>query len=95
MEDTLALQLDRPSNVYDKVADDAIVGLASLSVTLASRRRLACNGTLESVTRLLGRVMAASADSCSGHEEGERGSDAAESGAGRRETKRNVVSASR
>ncbi|CAM9217519.1 unnamed protein product, partial [Sphacelaria rigidula] len=91
VEDTLALQLDRPSNVYDKVADDAIVGLASLSVTLASRRRLACNGTLESVTRLLGRVMAASADSCGGHEEGERGSDAAESGAGRRETKRNVI----
>lgn len=58
MEDTLALQLERPGPQYADLAGDAIVGLASLSVTLTSRRRLAVNGTVESIGRWLARNMA-------------------------------------
>lgn len=54
-----------------------------MSVTLTSRRRLACNGTLESVTRLLGKVMAT--DSPEGVASG------ATDGLDRREAMRNMV----
>lgn len=53
MEDTLSLQLDRPGPRYRSLADDTVVGLASLSVTLTSRRRLAINGTVERIGKLL------------------------------------------
>lgn len=60
MEDTLALQLKRhvearPGAQYADLVGDAVIGLASLTMTLASRRRLAVNGTLESIGRLLTR----------------------------------------
>lgn len=57
VEDTLALQLERSGPQYADLAGDAIVGLASLSVTLTSRRRLAVNGTVESIGRWLARSM--------------------------------------
>lgn len=60
MEDTLSLQLDRAGVRYASLAGDAVVGLASLSVTLVSRRRLAGNGTVESVGRLLAALLATS-----------------------------------
>lgn len=53
VEDTLALQLERRGPQYADLAGDSVVGLASLAVTLASRSRLAVNGTVESVGRLL------------------------------------------
>ncbi|CBN79756.1 conserved unknown protein [Ectocarpus siliculosus] len=71
VEDTLALQLQRPGVKYAALAGDAVVGLASLSVTLASRRRLAVNGTVESVDRLLARSMAI--ESGGGREKGSKG----------------------
>lgn len=58
VEDTLALQLERSGPQYTDLASDAIVGLASLSVTLTSRRRLAVNGTVESIGRWLATSMA-------------------------------------
>lgn len=58
VEDTLALQLERRGPQYAGLAGDAVVGLASLAVTLASRCRLAVNGTVESVGRLLAHSMA-------------------------------------
>ncbi|CAM9152661.1 unnamed protein product, partial [Ectocarpus sp. 13 AM-2016] len=71
VEDTLALQLQRPGVKYAALAGDAVVGLASLSVTLASRRRLAVNGTVESVGRLLARSMAT--ERGGGREKGSKG----------------------
>lgn len=56
------MQLERPGLNYAALAGDAVVGLASLSVTLESRRRLAVNGTVESVGRLLARAMAGDAE---------------------------------
>lgn len=53
VEDTLALQLERRGPEYAGLAGDAVIGLASLAVTLSSRSRLAVNGTVESVGRLL------------------------------------------
>ena len=53
VEDTLALQLERRGPEYADLAGDSVVGLASLAVTLSSRTRLAVNGTVESVGRLL------------------------------------------
>lgn len=81
VEDTLALQLQRPGVKYAALAGDAVVGLASLSVTLASRRRLAVNGTVESVRRLLSRCMAI-----------ERGGGCEKGSEGDREAVRNMVS---
>ena len=49
----MALQLERRGPQYADLAGDSVVGLASLAVTLASRSRLAVNGTVESVGRLL------------------------------------------
>lgn len=81
VEDTLALQLQRPGMKYTALAGDTVVGLASLSVTLASRRRLAVNGTVESVGRLLARSMAI-----------ERGGGREKGSKGDREAVRNMVS---
>lgn len=53
MEDTLSLQLKRIGWEYASLAGDSVVALASLSVTLVSRRRLAVNGMVESLSRLL------------------------------------------
>eukprot|EP00752_Nemacystus_decipiens_P007651 g6840.t1 len=53
VEDTLALQLERRGPEYADLAGDSVVGLASLAVTLSSRSRLAVNGAVESVGRLL------------------------------------------
>lgn len=57
MEDTLSLQLERPGDRYTALAADAVVGLGSLSMMLVSRRRLAVNGTVESVGRLMARYL--------------------------------------
>ena len=61
VEDTLSLQLERTDSrtgpQYDALAGDAVVGLASISMTLSSRHRLAVNGTVESIGRLLARSM--------------------------------------
>lgn len=55
VEDTLALQLERRGPEFADLAADSVVALASLAVTLASRTRLAVNGTVESIGRLLAR----------------------------------------
>lgn len=47
------MQLERRGPEYADLAGDSVVGLASLAVTLSSRTRLAVNGTVESVGRLL------------------------------------------
>lgn len=78
MEDTLSLQLNRPSELYAKLVGDAVVALASLSVMLASRRRLACNGTVESVSRLLGRAIGGGGRGGGGREGREGGGGAKE-----------------
>ncbi|CAM9644454.1 unnamed protein product, partial [Laminaria digitata] len=61
VEDTLSLQLERTGSrtgsQYDALAGDTVVGLASISMTLVSRRRLAVNGTVESIGRLLASGM--------------------------------------
>lgn len=57
MEDTLSLQLERPGDRYTTLAADAVVGLGSLSMMLVSRRRLAVNGTVESVGRLMAKYL--------------------------------------
>ncbi|CAM9176650.1 unnamed protein product [Discosporangium mesarthrocarpum] len=53
VEDTLTLQLRRPSLAHAHLISDAVAGLASLSVTLRSRRRLAVNGAVTVLGRLL------------------------------------------
>lgn len=53
IEDTLSLQLKRPGRHHTALSDEAVVALASMSMTLGSRRRLAVNGTVESIGRLL------------------------------------------
>lgn len=91
MEDTLALQLERSGPQYADLAGDAIVGLASLSVTLTSRRRLAVNGTVESIGRWLTRSMAYEASG--GRERGCAGAGGRRKGwKGGREAVRNAVS---
>lgn len=62
VEDTLALQLERRGPQYADLAGDSVVGLASLAVTLASRSRLAVNGTVESVGRLLAHSIGGGGD---------------------------------
>lgn len=91
MEDTLALQLKRhvearPGAQYANLVGDAVVGLASLSMTLVSRRRLAVNGTLESIGRLLARSMSIENSDGGGGGSGRKGRK------GRREAIRNLVS---
>lgn len=51
------MQLERPYPPYAALVSDAVVGLACLSMTLGSRRRLVANGTIERVGRLLARGM--------------------------------------
>ncbi|CAM9203456.1 unnamed protein product, partial [Hapterophycus canaliculatus] len=92
VEDTLALQLKRhveasPSAQYADLAGDAVVGLASLSMTLVSRRRLAVNGALESTGRMLARSMShgIGGGGCSGGSIGMKGRK------GGREAVRNLI----
>ncbi|CAN0023315.1 unnamed protein product, partial [Scytosiphon promiscuus] len=88
VEDTLALQLKRhveatPGAQYADLVGDAVVGLASLSMTLVSRRRLAVNGTLESIGKLLARTMS--------FESGTGNGDKRKGRKGRREAIRNLM----
>lgn len=91
MEDTLSLQLERTGSrtgpQYDALAGDAVVGLASISMTLVSRRRLAVNGTVESIGKLLARGMCDGG----GRGGGGRGGCGSKDWKGGRESVRNLV----